>query len=215
MLNSLTALSGKRYFITGTDTGVGKTFVTCTLLRALQQQGKSAIGIKPILTGAESAEHSDTLALMQHNSLKLPESVITPYTFSLPTSPHIAAAKAQQTIHAHEIVQTCQPALSQAVDVILIEGVGGWRVPINEHETIAELASAFNCPIILVIGMRLGCLNHALLTAEAIQADGLTLAGWIANQIDPTFTFTEEYLSTFAARINAPMLGHIAHNAKF
>jgi dethiobiotin synthetase len=214
MFDSLHELSHSRYFITGTDTGIGKTFVTCALLRALQQQGKTAIGIKPILTGTENAEDSDTLLLMQHhNSKPLPESMITPFSFPLATSPHIAAAKVQQTIQAAAVVKACQPALSQDVDMVLIEGVGGWRVPLNEHETIADLAAAFACPIILVVGLRLGCLNHALLTAEAIKSDGRVLAGWVANQIDPTFSFLDEYLATLTTNIHAPLLGQIAYQS--
>lgn len=213
MLNMLHALTAARYFITGTDTGIGKTFVTCQLLHAVQRQNKTAIAIKPILAGIENPEHSDTVMLALHSSLQLPSTLITPCMLPLPTSPHIAAAKAGQNIKIAELVKACQPALTQAVDTVLIEGAGGWRVPLNAHETVADLAAAFACPVILVVGMRLGCLNHALLTAAAIQADGLTLAGWVANQIDPAFTFYADYLATLTARIPAPLLAEVAYQS--
>ena len=200
----------KKFFITGTDTSIGKTFSTCRLLRHLQQQQLSAIGIKPLLTG--SAElHTDTHALLAHNSIQLPTEIITPYSFSAPTSPHIAARQENKTLSVHEIVQACQPALQQPVDIILIEGVGGWFVPLNAIETLADLAIAFNYPVILVVGLRLGCLNHALLTAAAIQQTALPFAGWIANQMDPDFAYAEEYLQTLQTHIPAPLLASIPY----
>lgn len=207
MLNT-TKLVANRYFITGTDTGIGKTYITCQLLRALQQQNKTAIGIKPLLAGTD-ATPSDTELLMQHNSVPLNKSIITPISFTLPTSPHIAAEKEKKKIDVAYILQQSEPALSQAVDIVLMEGIGGWQVPLNDHETTADLAKAFAAPVILVIGIRLGCLNHALLTAQAIQSSGLMLAGWVANQIDPSFTFYNDYIASLNKRIDAPCLGEV------
>ena len=210
--------STQRFFITGTDTGIGKTYTTCALLRALQRQGKTEMGIKPILTGEEvngnGWEKSDTVALMENSSVKLPIATITPFIFALPTTPHIASTKAKRPpLTVREVMQACDSALVYDVDVILIEGMGGWQVELNQNESMSDLAAAFNCPIILVIGMRLGCMNHALLTVESILAKGLSLHGWIANQIDPEFAYTEEYLETFRCRIPAPMLGYLPYQA--
>lgn len=200
----------KSYFITGTDTGIGKTYVTCQLLRELQKQNQTAIAIKPLYCGAH-AEDSDVALLMKHNSIALPQNIVNPYSFELPTSPHIASKHEGISITADDVVNACQPALEQDVDVVLIEGIGGWIVPINDNETTVDIAKKLKCPVILVVGIRLGCLNHALLTAEAIKAQNIPLAGWIANQIDPNFAFEEEYLATLTAKIPAPMLGYVGY----
>lgn len=197
----------KHFFITGTDTGVGKTYATCELLKQFQGKDKTAIAIKPIQCG--DIENSDTALLMQHNSVALSKENVTPYTFKLPTSPHIASVYEKTPLTAESIVNACQPALAQDVDVVLIEGTGGWSVPINEFETMADVAKQFDCPVILVVGLRLGCLNHALLTVEAIKAKGIPLHGWIANQIDPKFSFEPEYLNTLKSAIPSQYLAYI------
>jgi dethiobiotin synthetase len=196
------------YFVTGTDTGIGKTYVTCQLLRQLQKENKTAIGIKPIQSGPLT-EDADVALLMKHNSIALPQNVINPYTFDLATSPHIAAKHQGITITADEVVSACQPVLEQKVDVVLIEGIGGWNVPINDTETTVDIAKKLKCPVILVVGLRLGCLNHALLPADAIKAQNIPLAGWVANQIDPNFAFEQEYLASLKSRILAPMLMYV------
>lgn len=203
----------KNFFVTGTDTGIGKTYATCNLLLNLQSQGKSAIGIKPLLTGNQEL-YTDTLALMQHNSMPLPQEIITPFSYREPTSPHIAAKLEGKSPTVTEIMQACQPAFNLPVDVVLVEGVGGWQVPLNNQESLADLAVAFGFPVILVVGIRLGCINHALLTAAAIAATGLQLVGWIANQIDPEFSFIPDYLATIKSRIPAPLLAYLPHRTQ-
>ncbi len=197
----------KHFFIAGTDTGIGKTYATCELLKQFQSKNKTAIGIKPVQCG--DLENSDTALLMKHNSVSLSKEIVNPYVLKLPTSPHIAAAYENVSLTAEGIVNACQPALAQDVDVVLIEGAGGWIVPINDYETMADVAKKFDCPVILVVGLRLGCLNHALLTVEAIKAKGIPLHGWIANQIDPKFSFEPEYLNTLKSAIPSQYLAYI------
>lgn len=202
----------QRFFITGTDTEVGKTRVTVAMLAALNEAGMRTIGLKPLAAGAEESAgrwvNEDALALQAAASVDLDYELVNPVLLRAPMAPHLAAELEQKRLGVENLAGYCRGTLmTQPYDVALIEGAGGWRVPLNRRETLAELPRALNCPVILVVGLRLGCLNHALLTAEAIQRDGLTLAGWVGNAIDPDMASPEANLNTLRALLPAPCLG--------
>ncbi|MDF1655512.1 MAG: dethiobiotin synthase, partial [Coxiellaceae bacterium] len=182
-------LENGSYFIAGTDTEVGKTYCCCALLRQMNEHGKSTIGLKPVASGCELIDNQlvndDALQLQRAASITLDIKTINPFSFAAPISPHLAAAEDGVTLTAQDVKQALQPGLQAGADITLVEGTGGWYAPINKHETMADIAIALGYPVILVVGMKLGCLNHALLTAQAIQRSGLPLCGWIANDIDP------------------------------
>ncbi len=199
------------YFITGTDTGVGKTLVTAALLHLAGQQGLKAFGLKPVAAGcevtAEGLRNDDAQLLQAHSSVKLPYEQVNPIALRAAKAPHIAAADENRRLSLDRLVGLCRGTLMQPADLRLIEGAGGWRVPLNDFEHLSSLPLQLKTPVILVVGLRLGCLNHALLTAEAIQRDGLPLAGWVANGIDPQMESVEENLSALRRCISAPCLG--------
>ena len=199
----------KTFFITGTDTDAGKTFCTVALLRAFAQMRLRVAGMKPVAAGAALGSlNDDVAALMAASNVTADGADVNPYCFTLAIAPHIAAAEENRTISiAH--IQQCLRRLCAQSDVVLIEGAGGFLVPLDNESTMADLAVALGAPIILVVGMRLGCLNHALLTAEAIRARSLTLVGWIANCIDPAMTAQFENIKTLEDRLNTPLLGII------
>ncbi|MFT5721206.1 MAG: dethiobiotin synthetase [Motiliproteus sp.] len=203
------------YFITGTDTDVGKTFAAAALLEAARQRDLRCFGLKPIAAGVETSAagegNGDALLLMAHSSVKLSYAQSNPVLLADPIAPHIAAQREGKNIRVDRLVGYCRGALMTPADLVLVEGAGGWRVPLNRNETLADLAKELQLPVILVVGMRLGCLNHALLTAEAIAADGLPLAGWVANQIDPAMSCYQENLDTLRSLIRAPLLAEIPY----
>jgi len=197
------------WFVAGTDTEIGKTFVACALLHALRNQGLSAIGMKPIAAGTDEHGHNDDVeALLAAASVKAPRELVNPYLFAPAIAPHIAAAEENRPIDIERIAQSFA-ALRPLADVLVVEGVGGFCVPLGPTIDAADLAQRLALPVILVVGMRLGCINHALLTAQAIAARGLTLAGWVANRIDPQMARFEENLASLEARLAAPLLGVI------
>jgi len=199
------------YFIAGTDTEIGKTFSACALLHTARQQGLSALAMKPVAAGTEAdGENEDVRRLMAAASVAAPRELINPYLYAPPIAPHIAAAEAGKPIKAATIRHAFQ-SLKPLADVILVEGVGGWRVPLGEHFDAADLAADLGLPVILVVGLRLGCISHALLTAESIKARGLPLAGWIANTVDPAMSRLEENLASLQQRLPAPLLGTLPH----
>lgn len=201
----------RAWFITGTDTGIGKTYVACALLHALRQQGFSAIGMKPVAAGTEAdGRNDDVEALLAASSLAAPRALVNPYLFADPVAPHLAAAETGVTMDA-ATVRAALAELAPQADALVVEGVGGFLVPLGEGFDSADLARALGLPLILVVGMRLGCLNHALLTVEAIRARGLPLAGWIANRIDPAMARFDDNLAALRQRIDAPLLGVIPH----
>lgn len=207
----------KGYFITGTDTGVGKTLISCALLHVLNQRGLRSAGLKPIASGAmptpEGLRNEDALALQAAAGVRLPYPQVNPYCFEQPIAPHIAARQADVCIELSVIVSAYQQAASQA-DIVIVEGVGGWLVPINAHETTADLARALGLPVILVVGVRLGCLNHALLTHQGIAASGLPLAGWVANIVSDEAA-AEENIHTLQQRWpDIPLLGVVPRQAR-
>jgi dethiobiotin synthetase len=195
------------FFVTGTDTGVGKTLVSCALLRALAAQGFRVAGFKPVAAGCEAdGMNDDAKALLAAGNVPLSYAEVNPVCLAQPIAPHIAAARSGSRIELAPILAASQ-ALAAASDHVVVEGAGGFRVPLNDRQDSADLARELGLDVILVVGMRLGCLNHALLTAEAIAARGLTLAGWVANVRDATMPVLEENITALRQRIAAPLLG--------
>ena len=199
-------------FVTGTDTEIGKTLVSSALLHLLSQRGERAIGMKPVAAGAEwrdEAWHNEDVdQLAAASSIDLPQSLTTPYLLRTPAAPHIAAALDQVSIDPAHILSSYQQLSTQA-SAIVVEGVGGFVVPLQPGYDTADLAQQLGLPVILVVGLRLGCISHALLTQEAIAARGLSLMGWVANTVDPDMGFMQDNMAALAARIRAPLLGHI------
>ena len=199
----------RAYFLTGTDTEIGKTFVTCALLHHARRLGLKAAGLKPVAAGTDAAgRNEDVERIRAASNVVLPPQIINPYCFAPAIAPHLAAAEAGVSIDFARITAACTTARQQS-DLLIVEGVGGFRVPLGVDRDSADLAVALGLPLILVVGLRLGCINHALLTAEAIAARGLTLAGWVANRIDPTMARFEENIAALRERIAAPLLGSV------
>lgn len=203
----------KGYFVTGTDTGVGKTLVACALLEAHVARGLRAVGMKPVAAGAEPSRdglvNEDVERLIAAGNVAAPREHVNPYCFAPPIAPHIAAARAGGRIDFGRIEKSFR-ALAALSDVVIVEGAGGFRVPLGADGDTALLVVRLGLPVVLVVGMRLGCLNHALLTAEAIAARGLRLAGWVANHIDPDMAAADENVQALASLIEAPLLARIA-----
>lgn len=197
------------YFITGTDTEIGKTFTTSALLRAFAKQGNSTLGMKPIASGAEEIDgvlhNEDVDSLVAASSVKAPQEIVVPYLMRTPAAPHIVAALENVTMDVQHIA-SCYQQAQQLADVVLVEGVGGFCVPLDDETSTVDLAQRLALPVILVVGMRLGCINHALLTAQAIKASGLRLAGWVANTVDTDMKFFEENVQALKQRLDAPCL---------
>jgi dethiobiotin synthetase len=196
------------YFITGTDTGVGKTLIACALLRVLAAQGKRVVGMKPVAAGAsEGAWHNeDVAALAAASNVAAERAQMNPYLLDEPVAPHIAAHAARVTIDL-AVIERAYAHLRALADVVIVEGVGGFLVPLDDQDDASDIPLRLALPVILVVGVRLGCLNHALLTAEAIGARGLVLAGWVANRIDPQMRRADENITALRQRIAAPLLG--------
>lgn len=198
--------------MTGTDTGVGKTLVACALLRALSARGLRVAGMKPVAAGAHLENgvlrNEDARRLMAAASVESRAELVNPYCFEPPIAPHIAARQAGVAIALDRIVRACRE-LARGADVVVVEGAGGFRVPLNDAEDMGDLAARLALPVVLVVGMRLGCLNHALLTVEAITGRGLRLAGWIANCIDPEMSCVGENIAALDQRIPAPRLAQL------
>lgn len=199
------------FFITGTDTGVGKTFCACQLLHTARHRGLRTLGLKPLAAGCENTSeglrNEDALLLQQASTVQLPYNTINPFCFELPVAPHIAAEMIGDALDAKTVAQKIRSVLEQAdFDYALVEGAGGWCVPLNDMETLADVVKILQIPVILVVGMKLGCINHALLTAEAIRADGLALHGWIANDFGEPMTMLEENIATLERWLPAPRL---------
>lgn len=196
-------------FITGTDTEVGKTIAALAVMQAWQAQGDTVIGMKPVASGSRATpdglRNEDAELLRRQSSVALPYAHLNPYPFAPPIAPHLAAAEVGVEISVPTLVAAYQVLRPQA-DRVVVEGAGGWRVPLNQRTTWADFVRAADLPVILVVGLRLGCINHAWLSAEAIVRDGLTLAGWIANAMDPDYP-AQSTLDTLSPQIPAPLLG--------
>jgi dethiobiotin synthetase len=204
----------KGYFITGTDTECGKTEVTLGLMQLLQGEGRSVIGMKPVASGAgptaDGLRNADARRIQQQSSVQVPYSLVNPFVFEPPIAPHLAAEQAGVEISFARILE-CYKQLSAQGDLVMVEGVGGWRVPLSSDGDLSDLAKALGLPVILVVGVRLGCINHALLTVESIQAKELTLAGWVANIMDPEMLELDANLATLRQSIDAPCIGVVPH----
>jgi dethiobiotin synthetase len=200
------------YFITGTDTGVGKTVVTLGLMRRLQERGRRVVAMKPVASGcqrtARGLRNADALLLQQQGSLPLEYCEVNPCAFEPAIAPHLAAAEAGTRI-GFDAIRTGFERLAAQADQVCVEGVGGWLVPLDEAQTVADLAAELGLGIILVVGIRLGCLNHALLTQAAILGAGLSLVGWVANQPAPGCERVDENIMALRSRLAAPLLGTV------
>jgi dethiobiotin synthetase len=199
------------YFVTGTDTEIGKTFITCALLARARQLGLSALGLKPVAAGTDAeGKNEDVEQIRAANSLALSIAEINPYCFAPAIAPHLAAVDACIDID-FDVIGNIVTAARQRADFVVVEGAGGFLVPLAVDRNSADLVTSLQLPLILVVGMRLGCLNHALLTVEAIAARGLPLAGWVANRIDPAMARFDDNLASLKHRIAAPLLGVMPH----
>lgn len=202
------------YFITGTDTGVGKTLLSCALLYGFAAQGKRVVGMKPVAAGCDDRDQNeDVRQLRAASNVLASRGQINPYCFVQAVAPHLAAQFVGISINLDRIVESFSELNAQA-DVVIVEGAGGFVVPLNNEQDGADLAAQLELPIILVVGMRLGCLNHALLTAEAIAARGLTLAGWVANVLDANMAMLNENITALQQRISAPLLGVVPYQER-
>lgn len=203
-------------FVTGTDTGIGKTWTSCALLRGFAEAGLRSVGMKPVASGAsrtpDGLRNDDALALQRSASVALPYEWINPYVFEPPIAPHIAASEAGVRIELETLLDAYAQLAGHA-DVVVVEGAGGWMVPLGDELGLPDLARRLALPVIMVVGMRLGCLNHALLTARAIRDDGLRLVGWIANYIETDFPRMKENMTALRNRLSVPLLGEIPYLA--
>jgi dethiobiotin synthetase len=198
------------YLVIGTDTNVGKTYVACALVQHFANLGLNTVGMKPIASGCEinaknELMNEDVAALSAASNVKAALDIINPYRFAPAIAPHIAAQQVYVVMSLGKVKNAYQQ-LGNLADVVIVEGAGGFCVPLNQTETFADLAVQLNIPIVLVVGMKLGCINHALLTVEAIKTRGLTLVGWVANEVDPNMSLFEENLASLQQRIAAPCL---------
>lgn len=205
-------------FVTGTDTGVGKTLSSCALLHALARHHRRVVGMKPVASGAAPDgqggwTNEDSLALRAASTLAVPPQLDNPVLLPDPVSPHIAAERAGVTVQLAPILQAYQQLAAQA-DAVVVEGAGGWQVPLSPRLRIADLAVALQLPVVLVVGLRLGCINHALLTADAIRASGLPLAGWMASRVDPQMCEPEANLAYLRQHLGSPLLADIPWQAQ-
>jgi len=204
------------YFITGTDTGVGKTSVAVALLQAGINRGLSTAAVKPVAAGceisSEGLRNDDALFLQQACTTALSYEQINPFALEPAIAPHFAAAREGLRLEAKQLAKHCQSVLDLKADLTVIEGAGGWRVPLNNRETFADIAKLLKVPVILVVDIKLGCLNHGLLSAEAIRADGLTLTGWVANQASGANECHAEMLADLKSRLACPLLGDLPHS---
>jgi len=201
---------GKGFFITGTDTDVGKTTIALALMNALQKKGMIVAAMKPVSAGCSNTKHGlrneDAARLMQQANIEFPYDVVNPYAFEAPIAPHIAAAEQNITMDIDTIKQAYE-YIAEKVDVVIVEGAGGWLVPLNKTQTMADVVSALQLDVIQVVGLRLGCLNHALLTSANIAAHGLTQAGWVANQLTDNMSNQKENIHALQQRMEGECLG--------
>jgi len=197
---------GQGFFITGTDTGVGKTLVACALLRAFASSGRSVVGMKPVVAGSEGGRWSDVEALVAASTVAAPAKLVNPYAFEPAIAPHIAAQLTGTQIDIG-VIARAYAELGERADVVIVEGVGGFLVPLNDRETAADIARRLSLPVVLVVGMRLGCLSHALLTSAWIEAAGLRCAGWVANCIDPGMEQLDANIDSLRDRLDFPLVG--------
>lgn len=207
-----------KLFITGTDTDIGKTYIAVGILNAFKKNKYSTLGIKPLASGCirnnGAMQNPDALSLQQASSILLHYHQINPFAFEPAIAPNIAAAQVNREITVQELKQKTQYALQHPADVCLVEGVGGWYVPLNSSETMADYVKITGLTALLVVGIRLGCINHALLTYKAIQQDNVPIIGWIANCIDPKMNYRQENINTLKERLPIPCLGVVEYQKR-
>ena len=200
-------MKARGLFVTGTDTGVGKTRVAVALIHALRARGLRVAGMKPVSAGSAPGElNEDVVALVQAANVDADVRDVNPYAFAEPIAPHIAAQRAGVRIEL-DVIAAAYSRLAARADMVVVEGAGGWRVPLNEHEDMADLAGHLGLPVVLVVGLRLGCLNHALLTAESVAHRRLPWAGWVGNHIEPAMPQAAENVASLHMRLPGPCLG--------
>jgi dethiobiotin synthetase len=206
----------RAWFVTGTDTEVGKTAVSCALLEAARVRGLRTAAVKPVAAGCDrSGRNEDALRLLASMTESLTYPQVNPVALQAAIAPHIAACREHRSVQVEHLADRCRDVMQRGADLVLIEGAGGWRVPLGPRETLADLARELGVGVIVVVGMRLGCINHALLTVEAIRRDGLEVAGWVANQCGPRMACHEENLDTLRTRLAAPLLGELPRISPF
>ncbi|MFC1602358.1 dethiobiotin synthase [Pseudomonadota bacterium] len=202
------------FFITGTDTSCGKTEITLGLMQLLQDDRKIVLGMKPIASGAtataEGLRNEDAVRIQAQGTIQVNYSDINPYVYKPPIAPHLAAEQANEEIDLN-VISTRYMSLMAQADCVIVEGVGGWRVPFNREQSAADLVQMLNMPVILVVGLKLGCINHALLSAESIQASDIRLAGWVANEVEPNMLCSDKNIATLQAAIKSPCLGVVPY----
>lgn len=205
------------FFVTGTDTGVGKTLVAAALLHRLAERGLRCAGMKPVAAGCVHTDagwrNDDALQLLAHGNVALEYDEVNPYALPAACAPHLAAREVGVSLDVATLHRAYERLATRA-EWVIVEGAGGWQVPLNDDETLADLAVRLQLPVILVVGLRLGCLNHALLTAEAIARRGARLAGWVANTVDPAMTKLAENIETLDRRLAAPRLARVPQLAR-
>lgn len=207
--NELSRVLEKGCFVTGTDTDVGKTAIACGIVHRYVETGRQVAVMKPVASGCEvtpqGLRNADAQALIAATRRTMDYALVNPFAYEPPIAPHLAADQAGRPIR-RDVIRDAFSRLSEDADALIVEGVGGFRVPLGDFDT-ADLAIDFGLPVVLVVGLRLGCLNHALLTAEAIAARGLRFAGWVGNRIDPEMAFPEENIATLQQHLDAPCFG--------
>ena len=205
----------RAYFVTGTDTNVGKTWATLALMSHFKKQNLTVLGMKPVASGCEKIsdewKNDDALVIQKNGSFEVDYKIINPFSYEKPISPHLAGKENPANF---DVILDCFTRLQNLADVVIVEGAGGFFVPLNEKETIADLAKKLDLPIILVVSIKLGCINHALLTQQAIENSGLNCVGWLAVCNDASFDCIDLTLESVKKRLNAPLLGIFAHNQK-
>ena len=204
-------------FVTGTDTGIGKTYVSCAIIQTLKQSGKAVAAMKPIASGCEfhngQWQNEDALALIKACESKADYAVVNPYALPMATAPQIAARHAGVELDV-AVMKTAYEKLQSQSDFVLVEGVGGWLAPLSDTIDQSDMVSAMQIPVVLVVGMRLGCINHARLSEQAIQADGFKLLGWIANYCEPEFDLNGDYFKALSAVMQTTCLAKLPHNGQ-
>ncbi len=202
----------KGVFVTGTDTGVGKTQVSLGIMANLKEHGLRVAGMKPVASGCyregSSLRNQDAVLLQTHSSINVDYSTVNPYAFEPAVSPHIAARRQGDKIRLEKVVDRFR-ILQELAEFVLVEGVGGWQVPLNSNDRLSDMVGVLGLPVVLVVGLRLGCLNHAFLTSSAIERSGCTLAGWVGNLAEPGFDCLEENMESLRQEIPAPCLGFV------
>jgi dethiobiotin synthetase len=207
---------GRGLFITATDTGVGKTWATIALMEALQRRGLKVAGMKPVASGCTETDsglrNEDAVLIQAHATRQHDYNLINPIAFKLPVSPNIAADRAGEIIDLSRIAGAYRK-IATAADCVLVEGIGGWRVPLGQGRTLVDLVRLIELPVVLVVGLRLGCINHTFLTIECMRSDQINLCGWIANHLEPDYLEHEKTLEFLESQIPAPCLGVLPHLA--